>query len=183
MFSKYGYYETSELAPPIVSVYGILSLSVGKKYIFWRYIKSASESYWSRNQAFNQEKICLATTPTLFINHICYTGDDFRRMWILWDLGVSPSHHIHMFRVLSLILLRTISIKCRYCLTSEIDPQIVSVYGMLYLVVGLFLNYSGLFVVYILTIYKSLHRNKTGSETLRMIRMMFTTCGYYGTSE
>ena len=39
IFIKYGYYETSEPAPLIVSVYGILSLAVGRKYIFCLYIK------------------------------------------------------------------------------------------------------------------------------------------------
>ena len=45
MFIKYGYYETSELSPLIVSVYRILSLAVGRKYIFRLYIKVSKKSF------------------------------------------------------------------------------------------------------------------------------------------
>ena len=43
IFIKYGYYETLELAPLIVSIYVILSLAVGRKYIFRLYIKVSKE--------------------------------------------------------------------------------------------------------------------------------------------
>ena len=42
-FIKYRYDLTSELAPQIVSVYGMLSLAVGRKYIFCLYIKVSTE--------------------------------------------------------------------------------------------------------------------------------------------